>query len=143
MAVKTNIDTFAAKMTRAAGAVPVAEKAALFAAATAARAAILAAAEAAGAKPKGSWVGYKVVGSNAIVDLRGARAYWAQRGTKAHDILPKRKQAILTPLGPRARAHVAGVKAKNFWAPGTASARSAAAAAHQQAVVKALREALH
>lgn len=140
--VKTNVAAFAAKMQSTATAIPAAEKAGVLAAAIAARSSILAAASSAGAKPKPSWVGYKILGSNAIVDLRGARAYWAERGTKAHDIKPKRGKAILTPQGPRAHAHVRGVHPKHFWAPGAAAARPVAARAHQQAVVAALRTAL-
>lgn len=140
--VKSNVAAFAAKMQSTAAVIPAAEKAGVLAAAIATPSSILAAASSAGAKPKSSWVGYRLVGSNAIVDLRGARAYWAERGTKAHDIKPKRGKAILTPQGPRASAHVRGVRPKHFWAPGTAAARPVAAKAHQQAVVAALRTAL-
>lgn len=140
--VKSNVAVFAAKMQRAGSSIPGAERAGLFAASQAARASILATATSAGAKPKGSWVGYKIIGTRSVVDLRSARAYWAERGTKAHDIKPKRAKAILTPQGPRASAHVRGVPAKHFWAPGTAAARPVAAKAHQDAVVAALRTAL-
>lgn len=140
--VKSNAATFAAKMSKAAGSIPAAERDGVAAAARAARASIMNAATEAGAKPKGSWVGYRVVGTSAVVDLRGARAYWAERGTKAHDIKPKRKKAITTPQGPRASAHVRGVTAKHFWAPGAAAARTTAPKAHGEAVVAALRKSL-
>lgn len=144
MAVKSNVDTFVRKLSAVSAAIPAAERAGVQAAAMVAKASILTSARSRRAKPRSRWVSVDQRGTTqnpaALLQLRGARAYWAERGTKAHDITPRRKKAILTPAGPRASAHVRGVKAKHFWAPGVQSAAKPAAAAHDDALRAALRQ---
>lgn len=122
MAVTSNVNKFVAR-TQAFGAnMAAAEKAGLHAAAGATKKAVLTSARAHGWKPTGGWVGIKVLPSARQVELRGARAYWAERGTKPHSIEPKTKQAVLTPMGPRKNIQHPGAKARPFWAQGVAAA---------------------
>ncbi len=144
MAVKSNIDGFVRRTQKAAAAIPLAERAGVQAAAATAKRTILATARARGAKATDYWISVDQRGGNqgpqALVQLRGGPAYWAERGTKAHDVKPKRKKAIMTPRGPRASAHVRGRKAKPFWQQGVNAASSPAGKAHAEAVSSALRK---
>lgn len=143
MGVRSNVDGFTSSMQRRAAAIPGAEQAAVRAAGAAAKSAVIAAARGRGVKPQASWVSVTYAGSaghsTALVELRGSRAYWAERGTKAHSLKPRNKKAIVTPFGPRASARVRGVKARPFWKTGTVQARPAIAKAHSDVLIAALR----
>lgn len=145
MAKVPQLSAVVGKMRAAAAAIPAAERSGITAAGQAMQAAVVASARGRGWKPGGSWV--KVTnraGSDpsALVELRGSRAYWAERGTKAHKVTPKRKKAILTPAGPRASASVRGARARPFWRAGVGAGQTVAVAAHQKVVGAALRRAL-
>lgn len=140
MSVTTTAGAFARRMSKAAAAVPVATAAGTAAAGEAMKAAIVATAAARGTHPQDGWVQVKARGADrVVVGLYGNRAYWAERGTRAHDITPKRGTAILTPAGPRARARVSGVRARPFFLEGAAAGRPAAVAAAEKATTAGLR----
>lgn len=144
MAVKSNADSFVRKTRAFAASFPAAERTGIQAAAAAAKKSILATAGARGVHAQDRWVSVEQRGGtqrpSALLQLRGARAYWAQKGTKAHTIEPKRKKAIMTPQGPRASARVRGAKAKPFWRQGVQAAEGPAAQANAQAVQAAIRK---
>lgn len=146
MSVTTNAARFAQRMHRAGAAVQAANRDGVTAAGATMKGAILAAAANAGAKPDPGWVQTTPRGSSdhpqTVVALYGHRAYWAERGTRDHTVLPRRGQAVMTPRGPRASAHVRGMRARPFWAPGTATGARAVAATAQNAVWSALRREL-
>lgn len=143
MAVKSNVDSFVKKTRAMAGSIPAAERAGVQAAAAAAQRSILSAARGRGVNARERWVSIEQRGGTqrpqALLQLRGAKAYWAERGTKAHSITPKRKKAILTPQGPRASAYVRGAKARPFWKQGVAAAEGPASRAGAEAVATAIR----
>lgn len=142
MALKSNVGQWAGNLRRMAQALPDAQRQGVMSAAEAVRRGVLTTARARGARAKESWVTITEQSAAgqpaALLQLRGSRAYWAQRGTKPHAIVPKSKQALRTPEGPRASAVVRGVKPKRFWEPGVQSAQAAA----QQAMMRAVRDAL-
>lgn len=144
MAVKSNVDSFVKRTRAVAASMPAAERAGVQAAAAAAQKSILAAARTRGVHARERWVSIEQRGGTqrpqALLQLRGAKAYWAERGTRAHDITPKRKKAILTPQGPRASAHVTGAKARPFWNQGVAAAEAPASRASAEAVAAAIRQ---
>lgn len=143
MSVTTNASQFAARMNKAAAAIPAANQAGVKAAGDAIKKSILATARSRGWKADDRWVQTSSRGGRnnpqTLVELRGARAYWAQRGTKTHDVHPKNRRAILTPQGPRANARVRGMRGRPFFYEGASAGRPAAVAASEKAVAGALR----
>lgn len=69
-------------------------------------------------------VGYNLRGTtnpSAVVRMRGP-AHLIESDTRAHVIKPKRKKAVMTPYGPRARVRHPGTKGKRPWKKGVAAA---------------------
>jgi hypothetical protein len=145
MGVRANADGLLKRSQKLATALPVAERAGVNAAAAAAKRTIIAMARTRGVHARDGWVNVQERGGTrlpqAVVELRGSRAYWAEKGTKAHDIRPKRRKAIMTPAGPRASAHVRGAKARPFWREGVRASEKPAAAANANAIQAAMRSA--
>lgn len=82
-----------------------------------------------GSRGKAWSVRYVETGSTldptALVFFVGAAPYWRERGIKAHDITPRKKQALLMPDGSLvSRAAHPGVGARPFW-PATKDAVAA------------------
>ncbi len=84
-------------------------------------------------------VRYDLVGEGARVRMTGP-AHLLERDTKAHDVTPRNRRAILTPDGPRARVHTKGTKGKYPFAKGVAVAAPQVPAVMAATVTKSLRK---
>lgn len=122
-------------------AIKAAERSGTMAAAIAVKHSVLASAASRGWKPAGRWVAIRPLTPNlAEVRLAGARAYWAERGTKEHPIKPRRAEALGNPakgFGPV--DHVTQrAKGREFWFAGVAAGRPLINAAYSRSVGAAL-----